>query len=177
MNDKTDLKAKLTPEQYRVTQEGDTERAFTGKYWDCHDDGIYRCVVCGSELFRSDEKYDSGSGWPSFWRTSGEDKVRLVEDNATAWCAPRSAASSATRTSATCSTTAQADGLPLLRELGLARPRAQEAGIARYFSPRTSMTPQPMRAPRVPRGLAAVILARVDDHRRGRARDCATRPW
>ena len=82
MNDKTGLKAKLTPEQYRVTQEGDTERAFTGKYWNCHDDGVYRCVVCGSELFRSDEKYDSGSGWPSFWRTSGEDKVRLVEDKA-----------------------------------------------------------------------------------------------
>jgi peptide-methionine (R)-S-oxide reductase len=75
-----DLKAKLTPEQFRVTQEGDTERAFTGKYWNCHEDGIYRCVVCGSELFRSDEKYDSGSGWPSFWRTSGEDKVRLVKD-------------------------------------------------------------------------------------------------
>ena len=76
----TDWKAKLTPEQYRVTREGDTERAFTGKYWDCHEDGIYRCVCCGAELFRSDEKYDSGSGWPSFWRTSGEDKVRLVED-------------------------------------------------------------------------------------------------
>ena len=81
MSDKTDLKTKLTPEQFRVTQEGDTERAFTGKYWNCHDDGVYRCVVCGSELFRSDEKFDSGSGWPSFWRTSGEDKVRLVEDN------------------------------------------------------------------------------------------------
>lgn len=80
MSDKTDLKTKLTPEQFRVTQEGDTERAFTGKYWNCHDDGVYRCVVCGNELFRSDEKFDSGSGWPSFWRTSGEDKVRLVED-------------------------------------------------------------------------------------------------
>ena len=80
MSDKTDLKTKLTPEQFRVTQEGDTERAFTGKYWNCHDDGVYRCVVCGNELFHSDEKFDSGSGWPSFWRTSGEDKVRLVED-------------------------------------------------------------------------------------------------
>ena len=82
--EKTDAewKAELSPEQYQVLRQAGTERAFTGKYWDCHDDGIYRCVVCGSELFRSDEKYDSGSGWPSFWRTSGEDKVRLVEDKA-----------------------------------------------------------------------------------------------
>jgi peptide-methionine (R)-S-oxide reductase len=76
----TDLKAKLTPEQFRVTQECGTERAFTGQYWDCHDDGVYRCVVCGNELFRSEEKFDSGSGWPSFWRTHGEGRVRLIED-------------------------------------------------------------------------------------------------
>lgn len=76
----TDWQKKLTPEQYRVARQGDTERAFTGKYWNCHEDGIYRCVCCGSELFRSDEKFDSGSGWPSFWRTSGDDRVRLVVD-------------------------------------------------------------------------------------------------
>jgi peptide-methionine (R)-S-oxide reductase len=76
----TDWKEKLTPEQYKVAREGDTERAFTGKYWDCHEDGIYRCVCCGTELFRSDEKFDSGSGWPSFWRASGDGKVKLVED-------------------------------------------------------------------------------------------------
>jgi peptide-methionine (R)-S-oxide reductase len=76
----TDWQSKLTPEQYRVARQGDTERAFTGKYWNCHEDGIYRCVCCGNELFRSDEKYDSGSGWPSFWRTSGNDRVRLIED-------------------------------------------------------------------------------------------------
>jgi peptide-methionine (R)-S-oxide reductase len=76
----TDWKEKLTPEQYRVAREGDTERAFTGKYWDTHEDGIYRCVCCGTELFRSDEKFDSGSGWPSFWRPSGDDKVKLIED-------------------------------------------------------------------------------------------------
>lgn len=76
----TDWQSKLTPEQYRVARQGDTERAFTGKYWNSHEDGIYRCVCCGNELFRSDEKYDSGSGWPSFWRTSGSDRVRLIED-------------------------------------------------------------------------------------------------
>ncbi|MEP7028685.1 MAG: peptide-methionine (R)-S-oxide reductase MsrB [Candidatus Eisenbacteria bacterium] len=76
----TDWQSKLTPEQFRVARGGDTERAFTGKYWNCHEDGVYRCVCCGSELFRSDEKYDSGSGWPSFWRTNGDDRVKIVKD-------------------------------------------------------------------------------------------------
>ena len=58
---------KLTPEQYRVAREGGTERAFSGATWDSKTPGTYRCVGCGTELFRSDEKYDSGTGWPSFW--------------------------------------------------------------------------------------------------------------
>jgi peptide-methionine (R)-S-oxide reductase len=66
--------------QFHVTQEGGTERAFTGKYWDCHDDGVYRCVVCGQELFRSDTKYESGSGWPSFWEPIGSAAVEVHED-------------------------------------------------------------------------------------------------
>ena len=80
--EKTDAewRKQLTPEQYAVTRQKGTERAFTGIYWDTKDAGVYRCVCCGNELFRSDEKYDSGSGWPSFWRTSGSDKVRLIED-------------------------------------------------------------------------------------------------
>ncbi len=66
MSDKEALHVKLTPEQFRVTQEHGTERAFTGEYWDCHDPGTYLCVVCDSELFDSGSKFDSGSGWPSF---------------------------------------------------------------------------------------------------------------
>ncbi len=67
-NTKTDeeYKAALTPEQFQVTRKKGTERAFTGKYWDCHDDGMYHCVCCGAALFDAKTKYDSGSGWPSF---------------------------------------------------------------------------------------------------------------
>jgi peptide-methionine (R)-S-oxide reductase len=70
-----DLKNKLTPEQYHVTQEKGTERAFTGKYWDSKTPGTYKCVVCGEELFNSDTKYDSGSGWPSFYQPADKSKV------------------------------------------------------------------------------------------------------
>jgi peptide-methionine (R)-S-oxide reductase len=75
-----ELRARLTPEQYHVTQEQGTERAFTGEYWDCHDDGVYRCVVCVEPLFSSDTKYDSGTGWPSFWQPVADDAVATETD-------------------------------------------------------------------------------------------------
>ena len=78
--DKSELKNRLTPLQWRVTQEAGTERAFTGEYWDVKDDGTYRCVVCDAALFTSDEKYDSRSGWPSFWDVLDEAAVELKVD-------------------------------------------------------------------------------------------------
>jgi peptide-methionine (R)-S-oxide reductase len=71
----------LTPEQFDVTRRKGTERAFTGEYHDCHDDGVYRCVCCGAELFTSDAKFDSGSGWPSFVRPASEEAVDTEEDD------------------------------------------------------------------------------------------------
>jgi peptide-methionine (R)-S-oxide reductase len=74
-------KAMLTPEQFRVTRQKGTERAFTGEYWNNHDDGIFTCVCCGQPLFDSKTKFESGTGWPSFWQPVEEDKVALVDDS------------------------------------------------------------------------------------------------
>lgn len=74
-------KRELAPEQYQVCREKGTERAFTGQYWDCHEKGVYRCACCGNELFSSDTKFDSGTGWPSFWAPIAAEKVDVEEDN------------------------------------------------------------------------------------------------
>jgi peptide-methionine (R)-S-oxide reductase len=74
-------KAQLTPEQYRVTRRKGTERAFSGKYWDHHEEGTYRCVCCGTPLFESSTKFESGTGWPSFYAPISKDRVREVADN------------------------------------------------------------------------------------------------
>lgn len=75
-----ELRARLTPEQFEVTQNAGTERAFTGVYNDTKDKGIYRCIVCDEALFDSETKYDSGSGWPSFYQPIDDTKVELHED-------------------------------------------------------------------------------------------------
>jgi peptide-methionine (R)-S-oxide reductase len=80
---KTDAEWKqlLTPEQYIVTREQGTERAFTGKYWNNHAAGIYRCVCCGTALFSSQTKFESGTGWPSFWEPIAEGNIRTEADS------------------------------------------------------------------------------------------------
>ena len=90
MTDKPDLsdlptddegwRERLTPQQFEVTRRAGTERAFTGAYWDTKDPGTYRCICCDAVLFSSDTKYDSGSGWPSFWEPATSDAVILHED-------------------------------------------------------------------------------------------------
>ena len=75
-----ELRKRLTPLQYHVTREHGTERAFTGIYEKNKEPGVYRCVCCGTELFSSDTKYDSGSGWPSFWIPLAGERVRSFED-------------------------------------------------------------------------------------------------
>ena len=71
----------LTPEQYAVMRKKGTERAFTGKYVDNHEDGMYRCASCGNPVFASDTKYDSGSGWPSFTAPAGQANVEMHRDS------------------------------------------------------------------------------------------------
>jgi peptide-methionine (R)-S-oxide reductase len=76
-----ELRERLTPLQYDVTQKAGTERAFTGDYWDCHDDGTYVCVVCGEPLFSSETKFESGTGWPSFFQPLAEEAVEEANDS------------------------------------------------------------------------------------------------
>lgn len=71
----------LTPEQYRITRQKGTERAFTGAYWDHHEGGVYRCVACGNDVFRSSAKFESGTGWPSFWAPIAPENVETETDS------------------------------------------------------------------------------------------------
>ena len=76
----TDWQRELTDEQYRVLRQKGTERAFSGKFWDHHEDGTYTCAGCGQELFAADAKFDSGCGWPSFYQAMDPEKVETHED-------------------------------------------------------------------------------------------------
>jgi peptide-methionine (R)-S-oxide reductase len=73
-------KKKLTPEQYQVARQCGTEPPFTGKYWNLHDDGTYHCVCCDAKLFSSGTKFESGSGWPSFYAPIDENNLKMIED-------------------------------------------------------------------------------------------------
>jgi peptide-methionine (R)-S-oxide reductase len=75
-------KEKLTPEQYEVCRMKGTDLPFTSKYWDCKEDGVYHCVCCGNELFDSETKFDSGTGWLSFWAPAKMQNLKFVIDNA-----------------------------------------------------------------------------------------------
>ena len=76
----SEWKVKLTPQQYHVLREGGTEQAFTGQYWDTKTPGMYKCAGCGTELFSSDTKYESGSGWPSFYEPMEASGIEEAED-------------------------------------------------------------------------------------------------
>ncbi|NNF83917.1 MAG: peptide-methionine (R)-S-oxide reductase MsrB [Deltaproteobacteria bacterium] len=76
----SEWKKQLTPEQYRITRRKGTERPFSGKYWNTHDKGIYRCVACGNDLFLSDTKFDSRTGWPSFYEPVAGENIRTETD-------------------------------------------------------------------------------------------------
>ena len=85
MNDKLpktdeEWKAQLTPEQFDVCRQQGTERPFSGEYYDCKEDGTYQCVCCGNELFSSNTKFDSGTGWPSFWAPLAPEQINTAED-------------------------------------------------------------------------------------------------
>ncbi len=77
----TDWRKELTPEQFAVCRQKGTERAFTGEYHDCKEDGVYRCICCGNELFSSGTKFNSGTGWPSFYQPMDEDAVKTEMDD------------------------------------------------------------------------------------------------
>ncbi len=106
---KTDAewRAQLTPEQYNVTRHAGTEHAFTGQYWDLHAKGIFRCVCCKNALFSSATKFDSGTGWPSFWAPIAKENVKVHTDRSLGMARSEvRVRSSVTRTWATFSMTA-----------------------------------------------------------------------
>jgi peptide-methionine (R)-S-oxide reductase len=81
MKSTEEWRKQLTPEQYHVTREQGTERAFSGDTWNNHEQGIYQCICCGNDLYRSEHKYESGTGWPSFWQPIAPENITTRADN------------------------------------------------------------------------------------------------
>jgi peptide-methionine (R)-S-oxide reductase len=77
----SEWRQQLSPQEFNVTRQDGTEMAFTGQYWNNHEQGIYRCVCCGTALFNSDTKFESGTGWPSFWQPIAKENVEELNDN------------------------------------------------------------------------------------------------
>ena len=170
-------KSELTPEEFAVARKKGTERAFTGRYWNNHEAGMYRCVCCGTELFRSGEKFDSGTGWPSFTRPPPKRTSPRRRTAACSWSARKCCAPSATRTWASFSGWSGPHGRALLHQFGRAALRAGEirgcsppsrrdaegnprrTGVSRDFacSP-LGWTLRRQRAQRMPAFVAAGIL-------------------
>ena len=102
-----DWRTELTPEQYQVCRNKGTERAFTGAFWNTKTPGTYLCACCGQELFSSDTKFDSGTGWPSFWQPADPRAIGTETDRSLFTTVPRCTAAAAARTWVTSSTTAR----------------------------------------------------------------------
>ena len=121
-----ELRQRLTPEQYEVTQHAGTERAFTGAYWNTNDPGTYHCIVCDAPLFSSETKYESGSGWPSFWEPLDPSRVTLIEDRVARDAAHRGHVRQLWRSSRPpVPRRPSAHGRPLLHELGVVAARSE----------------------------------------------------
>ena len=120
-----ELKLKLTPMQFHVTQEAGTERPFTGEYWDTKDPGTYHCIVCGTELFDSETKFDAHCGWPSFYQAIDDGRIEYIEDRTPRHAAHRGALRQVRRPPrARLPRRPTADRRPLLHQLGQPQPRA-----------------------------------------------------